>query len=78
MSYFLLYVTEGISSLNLHEKRTILNRIQPCKGKPKSHAGNIQRSFRSNRLPFIPGRGTGSPQATVGPVHTPIVQNVRL
>jgi hypothetical protein len=41
--------------------------FQPCKGKPNSHAWNIQRLFRSNRLPFIPGRGTGPPQATVGP-----------
>jgi hypothetical protein len=24
-------VAEGISNLNHHEKRTILNRIQPCK-----------------------------------------------
>jgi hypothetical protein len=27
----LLYVVKGSSSLNLREKRTILNRIQPCK-----------------------------------------------
>jgi hypothetical protein len=60
-------VAEGISSLNLREKQTILNRIQPCKGKPNSHAWNLQRLFRSNRLPFIPGRGIGPPQATVGP-----------
>jgi hypothetical protein len=39
----LLYVAKGSSSLNLHEKWTILNRIsQPCKGKPNSHAWNIQ------------------------------------
>jgi hypothetical protein len=63
-------VVEGISSLNLHEKWTILNRIsKPCKGKPNSHAWNIQRSFRSNRLPFIPTHGTG---ATVGPYAHPI------
>jgi hypothetical protein len=36
-------VAEGISSLNLREKWTILNRIsKPCKGKPNSHAWNIQ------------------------------------
>jgi hypothetical protein len=27
----LLYVAKGSSSLNLREKRTILNQIQPCK-----------------------------------------------
>jgi hypothetical protein len=65
---FLLYVAKRSSSLNLREKRTILNRIsQPCKGKPNSHVWNIQRSFRSYRLPFIPTRGSGPPQATVGP-----------
>jgi hypothetical protein len=61
-------VAEGLSSLNLHEKRTILNRIsKPCKGKPNSHAWNIQRSFRSNRFSHIPGYGSGPPQATAGP-----------
>jgi hypothetical protein len=61
-------VAKGISSLNLREKWTILNQIsKPCKGKPNSHAWNIQRLFRSNCLPFIPTRGTGPPQATVGP-----------
>jgi hypothetical protein len=60
-------VAEGISSLNLRKKQTILHRIsKPCKGKPNSHAWNIQWSFRSNRLPFIPTRGTRPPQATVG------------
>jgi hypothetical protein len=34
--------------------------------------GNTNRSFRSNRLPFIPGRGTGSPQVTVGPYGHPL------
>jgi hypothetical protein len=35
----LLYVAKGLSSLNLCEKWTILNRIsKPCKGKPNSHA----------------------------------------
>jgi hypothetical protein len=39
----LLYVAKGSSSLNLREKRAILNQIsQPCKGKPNSHAWNIQ------------------------------------
>jgi hypothetical protein len=65
---FLLYVAKGSSSLNLREKRTILNQIsQPCKGKPNSQAWNIQWSFRSNRLPFIPTHRSGPPQATVGP-----------
>jgi hypothetical protein len=64
----LLYAAKGSSSLNLCKKRTILNRIsQPCKGKPNSHAWNIQRLFRSNRLPFIPTRGSDPPQATAGP-----------
>jgi hypothetical protein len=45
----------------------ILNRISTLQGKPNTHAWNIQRSFRSNRLPLIPGRGSGPPQATVGP-----------
>jgi DNA-binding GntR family transcriptional regulator len=64
----LLYVAKGSSSLNLREKRTIPNRIsKPCKGKPNSRAWNIQWLFRSNRLPFIPTRGSVPPQATVGP-----------
>jgi hypothetical protein len=63
----LLYVAKGSSSLDLHEKRTIQNRIfKPCKGRPNSHAWNIQRLFQSNRLPFIPTRGSVPPQATVG------------
>jgi hypothetical protein len=66
-------VAEGISTLNLREKRTILNQIsKPCKGKPNSHAWNIQWSFRSNHLPFIPTRGTGPPQVTVGPYAYPM------
>jgi hypothetical protein len=69
----LLYVAKGSSSLNLREKRTIPNRIsKPCKVKPNSHAWNIQRSFRSNSLPFIPTRGSGPPQATVGPYTHPM------
>jgi hypothetical protein len=40
---------------------------RPSKGKPNSHAWNIQRSFRSNHFPLIPGYGSGPPQATVGP-----------
>jgi hypothetical protein len=66
-------VAEGISSLNLREKRMILNWIsKPCKCKPYSHAWNIQRSFWSNRLPFIPTRVSGPPQATVGPYAQPM------
>jgi hypothetical protein len=66
-------VAEEISSLNLREKRMILNRIsKPCKGKPNSHAWNIQRSFQSNHLPFIPTRGSGPPQVTVGPYAHPM------
>jgi hypothetical protein len=69
----LLYVAKGSSSLNLCEKWMILNRIlKPCKGKPNSHAWNIQWSFRSNRLPFIPTRGSVPPQATVGPYAHPM------
>jgi hypothetical protein len=69
----LLYVAKGLSSLNLRKKWTILNRIsQPCKGKPNSHAWNIQWSFRSNRLPFIPTRGSVPPQVTIGPYAHPI------
>jgi hypothetical protein len=69
----LLYVAKGSSSLNLREKRMILNRIsKPYKGKPNSHAWNIQWSFRSNRLPFIPTRGSVPPQATVGPYAHPM------
>jgi hypothetical protein len=45
---------------------------KPCKGKPNSHAWNIQWSFRSNHLPFIPTRGSVPPQATVGPYAHPI------
>jgi hypothetical protein len=71
--FLLLYVAKGSSSLNLREKRTILNRIsQPCKGKPNSHSWNIQWLFRSNRLPFIPTRWSVSPQATVGPYAHPM------
>jgi hypothetical protein len=70
----LLYVAKGSSSLDLREKRTILNQIlKPCKGKPNSHIWNIQWWFRSNRLPFIPTRGTVPPQATtVVPYAHPI------
>jgi hypothetical protein len=65
----LLYVVKESSSLNHREKRTILNRIQPCKGKPNTHAWNTKGSFRSNRLPFIPTRGSDQPQATAGHTH---------
>jgi hypothetical protein len=66
-------VVEEISSLNLREKWTILNWIsKTLQGKSNSHAWNIQRSFQSNRLPFIPTRGTGPPQAIVGPYAHPI------
>jgi hypothetical protein len=41
-------------------------------GKPNTHAWNTNRAFRSNRLPFIPGRGSGPPQATVGPYAHPM------
>jgi hypothetical protein len=44
-----------------------LNQNSTLQVKPNTHAWKIQRSFRSNRLPFIPGRGSGPPQATVGP-----------
>jgi hypothetical protein len=67
----LLYMAKGSSSLNLREKRTILNRIQPCKDKPNSHAWNTNGSFRSNRLPFIPTRGSDPPQVTAGPYALP-------
>jgi hypothetical protein len=40
------------------------SNFQPCKGKPNSLAWNIQRLFRSNRLPFIPTRGSEPPQVT--------------
>jgi hypothetical protein len=69
----LLYMAKGSSSLDLREKRTIQNWIfKPCKGKPNSHAWNIQRLFRSNRLPFIPTRGSVPPQATAGPYAHPM------
>jgi hypothetical protein len=62
-----------LRSLNLREKRMILNRIfKTLQGKPNSHAWNMQWSFRSNRLPFIPTRGTGPPQATVRPYAHPM------
>jgi hypothetical protein len=48
------------------------SNFQPCKGKPNSHAWNIQRLFRSNRLPFIPTRGSDPPQATAGPYAHPM------
>jgi hypothetical protein len=69
----LLYVAKGSSSLDLHEKRMIQNWIfKPCKGKPNSHAWNIQRLFRSNRLPFIPTHGSVPPQVTIGPYAHPM------
>jgi hypothetical protein len=46
--------------------------FQPLQGKPNSHAWNTDRSFRSNRLPFIPGRGTIPPQATAGSYAHPM------
>jgi hypothetical protein len=48
------------------------SNFQPCKGKPNSHAWNIQRLFRSNHLPFIPTRGSEPPQATAGPYAHPM------
>jgi hypothetical protein len=69
----LLYVAKGSSSLDLREKQTIENRIfKPCKGKPNSHAWNIQQLFQSNRLPCIPTRESVPPQATVGPYAHPM------
>jgi hypothetical protein len=69
----LLYVAKGSSSLNLYEKRTILNQIsKPCKGKPNLHTWNIQWLFWSNRLPFIPTRRLVPPQATIGPYAHPM------
>jgi hypothetical protein len=60
-------VAEGISSLNNREKRTIPESNSTLQGKPNSHAWNIQRLFRRNRFPQIPGYGLGPPQATAGP-----------
>jgi hypothetical protein len=69
----LLYMAKWSSSLDLREKRTIQNRIfKPYKGKPNSHAWNIQRLFQSNRLPFILTRGSVPPQATIGPYAHPM------
>jgi hypothetical protein len=65
--HFLLYVAEGISSLNHCEKRTIPESNSTLQGKPNTHAWNTNRSFRSNRFPHIPGYGSGPPQATAGP-----------
>jgi hypothetical protein len=45
---------------------------KPCKGKPNSHAWNIQWLFPSNRLPSIPTRRSVPPQATVGPYIHPM------
>jgi hypothetical protein len=44
-------------------------RFKPCKGKPNTHAWNTTGSFRSNRLPFIPTRGSDPPQAIAGHTH---------
>jgi hypothetical protein len=60
-------VVKEISSLNLREKRMILNQISTLQGKPNSHAWNIQWLFRSNHLPFIPGRGAGHHKQLAGP-----------
>jgi hypothetical protein len=70
----LLCVANGSSSLNLHEKWMILNQIskKTLQGKPNSHTWNIEWSFQSNRLPFIPTRGSVPPQATVGPYAHPM------
>jgi hypothetical protein len=76
--HFLLYVVKGISSLNFRERRTILNRISTLQGKSNTHAWNIQRSFRSNHLPFIPGRGQGHHKRLQDHTHTQCVQDVRL
>jgi hypothetical protein len=40
-------------------------------GKLNSHAWNTKGSFQSNRLPFIPTRGSKPPQATAGPYALP-------
>jgi hypothetical protein len=45
--------------------------FQPCKDKPNSHAWNTKGSSRSNRLPFIPTRGSEPPQATAGSYALP-------
>jgi hypothetical protein len=68
----LLYVAKGVSSLNHRERRTIPeSRFKTCKDKPNTHAWNTKGSFLSNRLPFIPTRGSGPPQATAGPYALP-------
>jgi hypothetical protein len=45
------------------------SNFKPCKGKPNTHAWNTKGLFLSNRLPFIPTRGSGPPQATAGHTH---------
>jgi hypothetical protein len=64
--HFLLSAVKGISSLNPRERRMIRIEFLTLQGKPSTYARKIQRPIPSNRLPFIPGRGSG-PQATVGP-----------
>jgi hypothetical protein len=59
-------------SQSLREMDDSESNFQTLQGKPNSHAWNIQRSFRSNCLPFIPTRGIGPPQATVGPYAHPM------
>jgi hypothetical protein len=63
-------VAEGISSLNLREKWTILNRISTLQGKPNTHAWNIHRLFQSNHLPFIPDRGQATTSGLQDRTHT--------
>jgi hypothetical protein len=41
-------------------------------GKPNTHAWNTTGSFQSNRLPFIPTRGSEPPQATAGTYAHPM------
>jgi hypothetical protein len=74
----LLYVAKGLSSLNLREKRTILNRISPLQGKPNSHAWNIEKTFPKQPFAFHSGSWIRSTTSDCRIIRTSNMQDIRL
>ena len=58
MFHFLLYVAKGSSSLNIREKRMILNRISNLARVNLTHAWSTVESLPSNRWLLIPVHGS--------------------
>jgi hypothetical protein len=74
----LLYVAKESSCLNLHEKRTILNRISPLQGKPNSHAWNIEKTVPKQPFAFHSGSWIKSTTSDCRTIRISNVQDVCL